>query len=111
MNEKDINQNFEEYNLSGWNSAGNFSPKSFGPQADFRVSAPHIGSLMKLMMLMTMTMIMMMMMVTMTMVMMMMMLQIASRQMHLSGNLQLVNNLCRLSVTPDALFRDEEDLA
>ena len=97
--------------MSGWNSAGNFSPKSFGPQADFRVSAPHIGSLMKLMMLMTMTMIMMMMMVTMTMVMMMMMLQIASRQLHLSGNLQLVNNLCRLSVTPDALFRDEEDLA
>ena len=109
MNEKDINQNFEEYNLSGWNSAGNFSPKSFGPQADFRVSAPHIGSLMKLMMLMTMAMVMIMM--TMTMVMMMMMLKIASRQLHLSGNLQLVNNLCRLSVTPDALFRDEEDLA
>ena len=95
--------------MSGWNSAGNFSPKSFGPQADFRVSAPHIGSLMKLMMLMTMTMIMMMMMMTLTMVlmMMMMMLQITSRQLHLSGNLQLVNNLCRLSVTPDALFRDE----
>ena len=65
MNEKVINQNFEEYDLSGWNSAGNFSPKSFGPQADFRVSAPHIGSLMKLMMLMTMTMIMMMMMMMM----------------------------------------------
>ena len=99
--------------MSGWNSAGNFSPKSFGPQADFRVSPPHIGSLMKLMMLMTMVMIMMMMTMTMTMVlmMMMMMLQIASRQLHLSGNLQLVNNLCRLSVTPDALFRDEEDLA
>ena len=68
---KNFNQNFEEYNLSGWNSAGNFSPKSFGPQADFRVSAPHIGSLMKLIMLMTMVMIMMM---TMTMMLMMMMM-------------------------------------
>ena len=110
--------------MSGWNSAGNFSPKSFVPQADFRVSAPHIGSLMKLMMLMTMVIIMTMIKMTMTMVMIMMtmamtmvlmmvmmMLQIASRQLHLSGNLQLVNNLCRLSVTPDALFRDKEDLA